>query len=181
MIYFDKSPCFYSEEILNEENHFRIIVLRNKFQHTAKMSLKSNIVLNLDSLDALSSVVSQFREFVKYPVMLFEGDLGAGKTTLIKELITQYGCEDRGSSPSYALINNYNCKGEPIYHIDLYRLNTAEEAFSLGLEEIIYSGSKCLIEWPGLIMNQVVPPYEHIRIEIDKDGGRTIRITHIEE
>jgi len=101
----------------------------------------------VENLEALPQVAQQINSDLEHSLVLLVGDLGAGKTTLTKELIALRGCVDAGSSPSYSIINQYMLKtGGKLYHIDLYRINTPEEAFSLGLEDIIYSGQLCLVE-----------------------------------
>lgn len=82
-------------------------------------------------------------------VWLFRGQMGAGKTTLSKELLKQLGVEDSVQSPTFSLVNEYlNHNGEHIYHFDLYRLKNVQEALAIGIEEYIDSGNYCIIEWP---------------------------------
>ncbi len=86
-------------------------------------------------------------------VWLFIGEMGAGKTTLIKAICQQLGTTDDLSSPTYALVNEYSISGQPtkIYHLDLYRLRDIEEALDIGIEDYLLGGDYCLIEWPQLI------------------------------
>ncbi len=130
--------------------------------------------------EQLPEVVSSLMEAMKFPLILMQGQLGAGKTTLVKEILRQKGCQDTGTSPSYSLINQYGSGDEIFYHIDLYRLERPEEAFNLGIEEFIYSGALCMIEWPELIMEHIDKPFEIIQIEVAPDGGRSISIIHQE-
>ncbi len=85
-------------------------------------------------------------------VFLFEGEMGAGKTTLIEALCAAKGVKDHMSSPTFSIINQYayieNGTEKFIYHIDLYRLNDEEEIIQAGVEDCVYSGSLCLVEWP---------------------------------
>jgi tRNA threonylcarbamoyladenosine biosynthesis protein TsaE len=81
-------------------------------------------------------------------VFAFHGQLGAGKTTLIKALCDALGVKDHTSSPSFALVNTYGSAHGPVHHFDLYRLHNAQEAFDAGLEEAVWSGAYCFIEWP---------------------------------
>lgn len=87
-------------------------------------------------------------------VWLFTGHMGAGKTTLIKAICSALGAEGDFSSPTYSLVNEYEVKQgkSKIYHLDLYRLKNIDEALDIGIEEYLYSGGYCLIEWPQLIM-----------------------------
>jgi tRNA threonylcarbamoyladenosine biosynthesis protein TsaE len=87
-------------------------------------------------------------------VWLFTGDMGAGKTTLIKAICSALGAKGDFSSPTYSLVNEYDLanNNDKIYHLDLYRLKNINEALDIGIEEYLYSGGYCLIEWPQLIM-----------------------------
>ncbi|MBS1686727.1 MAG: tRNA (adenosine(37)-N6)-threonylcarbamoyltransferase complex ATPase subunit type 1 TsaE [Bacteroidetes bacterium] len=86
-------------------------------------------------------------------IWLFTGEMGAGKTTLIKAICRQLGTTDDLSSPTYALVNEYSIPGQPtrIYHLDLYRLRDIEEALDIGMEDYLLGGDYCLIEWPQII------------------------------
>ena len=105
---------------------------------------------------------------------LFTGQIGAGKTTIIQRICNYLQVEDEVTSPSYSLVNEY--KGaEPLYHIDLYRLTDIEEALSIGIEEYLYSGYYCFIEWPELITPLFSEmPILNIQIEIVADSRRKI-------
>jgi tRNA threonylcarbamoyladenosine biosynthesis protein TsaE len=109
-------------------------------------------------------------------IFIFKGAMGAGKTTLIKQICKSLGVISETSSPTFSLINEYETnRGEVVYHFDFYRLESEDEAYDYGYEEYFYSGNKCFIEWPektpGLI------PDKFITIEIDVDGfERVIRV-----
>lgn len=128
------------------------------------------------SLEELPNIVGQLMNDVKHPIVLLVGELGAGKTTLVKEILRLQQCSDIGSSPSYSIINQYNGKHGIIYHIDLYRIEHAEEAFALGLEEILYSGSPCYIEWPQIIMDYLNVDHHTLTIEVDENNHRHFRL-----
>ncbi len=82
-------------------------------------------------------------------VWLFSGEMGAGKTSLIKELGKQIGIQQSVQSPTFSLVNSYETKdGKPVYHFDLYRLKNTAEAIDIGIEEYLDSGHLCFIEWP---------------------------------
>lgn len=112
-------------------------------------------------------------------IVLLTGDLGAGKTTFVKQIASLLGSEEDTSSPTYALVNEYLGADGQIYHIDLYRLNDTHEAVDMGIEEYLDSGTYCFIEWP-----QIIAPLigEHWSVEIDllKDGSRSISIQHFQ-
>lgn len=108
-------------------------------------------------------------------VLLLNGELGAGKTTLVKAIAKQYGI-DETSSPTFSLINEYQgSKGEKVYHIDLYRLQSLEEAIEIGIEDYLYSGNRCWIEWPDVIM-PLVEDAAILRILRLDNGSRQISI-----
>lgn len=113
-------------------------------------------VRNLTELDA---VTEQLLEAGKaHSVWLFEGEMGAGKTTLIKAICRQMGVLNTVQSPTFSIVNEYVTEaGDPVYHFDCYRLRNEEEALDSGLEEYIDSGERCLIEWPERIAG-LLPP-----------------------
>ncbi len=95
-----------------------------------------------------------------YSIILFYGEVGAGKTTLIKEICKQLNVKQESSSPTFSVVNEYETPTGIIYHIDLYRLKSLDEAIEIGIDEYIYSGNSCFIEWPqcieGLIFDEKV-------------------------
>ncbi len=109
-------------------------------------------------------------------VVMFEGDLGAGKTSLIKEICANLGCKDHVTSPTFSLVNEYRVGERVVYHIDLYRLESTQEAIDIGIEDYLYSGNWCFIEWPGLIKPLIEPPYAQVNIEIESTTSRKFRI-----
>ena len=108
-------------------------------------------------------------------IFLFEGHMGAGKTTLIKVICDTLGVEDRASSPTYSLVNEYESPQGKIFHFDFFRIKDETEAYDLGFEEYLYSGNYCFIEWPGKI--ESLWPENYIEVVIDQAEGqkRTIK------
>lgn len=105
------------------------------------------------SLDELPSFAHRFWQAVKGTnVFLFYGEMGAGKTTLIEALCAEKGVKERMGSPTFSIINQYayreNGEEKQIYHIDLYRLKDEEEIIQAGVEDCVYSGAICMVEWP---------------------------------
>jgi tRNA threonylcarbamoyladenosine biosynthesis protein TsaE len=103
-------------------------------------------------------------------IWTFTGDLGAGKTTLIKELASLLGSTDIISSPTYTIVNQYLLPNGNIYHIDAYRLEDEEEAFQAGIEEIIDSGHFVWIEWPQKIENLLPEKILNIQIFVHPEN-----------
>jgi tRNA threonylcarbamoyladenosine biosynthesis protein TsaE len=110
----------------------------------------------------LAQIISQFR------VVTFTGNLGAGKTTLIKVLCGHLGVKETVNSPTFSLVNQYTIEGaevgDVLFHIDLYRLKNEEEAFDAGIEEHLFSGHLCLVEWPEKAIGII--PDNTLRVEI---------------
>ncbi len=111
-------------------------------------------------------------------IWLVEGQMGAGKTTLIKALCKKLGVRDTVNSPTFSIVNEYeNGAGEPIYHFDFYRIKNLEEAKDIGFEEYLYSGYLCLIEWSSLVMELIDTPYWRIDILVNDDDSRIITLS----
>jgi len=110
-------------------------------------------------------------------VVLFEGEMGSGKTTLIKEILREMGSGDRVSSPTFALVNEYKTSGKTVFHFDLYRLESFEEAMDFGIEEYLYNkNAYTFIEWPDII-EQILPDNsQKIRIIVKDFQTRELQI-----
>src|SRR5690606_3879181 len=115
-------------------------------------------------------------------IWLFEGGMGAGKTTLIKEIARQLQVEDPVSSPTFSIVNEYlGADGQPIYHFDFYRIEDQEEALDLGVEEYFYSGNYCWIEWAERISAYIPEKFALIRIEVGENDEREISLKIIDD
>ena len=112
--------------------------------------------------------------------LAFYGEMGAGKTTLIKAICNQLGVADTTSSPTFAIINEYATNhGCSIFHFDFYRINNISEAYDFGYEEYFYSGELCMIEWPEKIEELLPVPHYKVRISLDSNGNRVIQLSKI--
>ena len=110
-------------------------------------------------------------------LLAFHGDLGAGKTTLIKAMGQELGVADAMSSPTFALVNEYRSgAGDPVYHFDLYRLKDAAELDAIGFSEYVDSGNYCFIEWPQLAEELLPPGTLHVTLEGGANGVRLISL-----
>ena len=108
--------------------------------------------IEIDSLSSLEDVARQIIQSLgERNVVLFRGEMGAGKTTLISRIVEALGAGDNVTSPTFALVNQYEGTERRIYHFDFYRIERIEEVFDFGYEEYFYSGDLCLVEWPEKI------------------------------
>ena len=136
------------------------------------------MLLKIDSINDLPEAADAILEALNgRSIVAFWGEMGAGKTTLIRALCDRLGITDTVTSPTFALVNEYHTEtGEPIYHFDFYRINRIEEVFDFGYEEYFYSGNLCLIEWPEKIEGLLPGETLSVRIRITSDESRTIEI-----
>lgn len=127
-------------------------------------------------LDHIGSSAEAFwRQFDPSLIFAFHGRMGAGKTTFIRALCAVKGVVDTVASPSFPIINQYKYPGGNIFHIDLYRLRDEEEAWRAGVEDVLYSGEICLVEWPERAPG-IFPPGT-IRVEVEIVDPSTRKIT----
>lgn len=114
--------------------------------------------------------------FGQFKVWCFDAEMGAGKTTLIKQLCRELGVGGEMSSPTFSIVNEYESeKGAEIYHFDFYRLKDIEEAMDIGVEDYLFSGNLCLLEWPEIIAPLL--PDEYLQINIKLVGENTRSLT----
>ncbi len=107
----------------------------------------------------------------KRRIIVFNGEMGSGKTTLIKEICLKLGVKENVSSPTFGIINAYlGSKGE-VFHFDAYRIENEKEAFDIGIEEYLYSGNWCLIEWPDKIEEFLPNKKEILEVDIKVDSN----------
>ena len=110
-------------------------------------------------------------------IILFHGDMGVGKTTLIKEICKILGTEDLISSPTFSIVNEYiTSNDETIFHFDFYRIDNEEEAYNIGVEDYFDSNHWCLIEWPSVVENLLPLENVNVYLTVLEDGQRNIQI-----
>ena len=134
--------------------------------------------LHIDSLSDLPEAAEAVIDALQgRSVVAFRGGMGAGKTTLIREIVAQLGSEDAVTSPTFAIINQYEGEGgRRICHFDFYRIDDIREAYDFGYEEYFYSGDLCLVEWPEKIEELLPPDVMTVSIGVDSEDERTITI-----
>lgn len=134
--------------------------------------------MKIDSLDKINETAKEFVSFMgDNKVFVFYGSMGAGKTTFITALCKELGVTDVISSPTFAIVNEYETKsGNSIFHFDFYRINKVEEAFDFGYEDYFYSGNICFIEWPEKVAELIPQNAVKVFITEKEDGSREIEL-----
>lgn len=129
------------------------------------------------SLDEINEVARQILAQNPNKVILFHGEMGVGKTTLIKSLSKELGVNGATGSPTFSLVNEYQTiNNQVVYHFDFYRLNKETEALDMGADEYFYSGNWCFIEWADKIPNLVPESHSVIQISLLPDGKRSLSL-----
>jgi len=137
------------------------------------------MIITVNELADLDAAAKQVIEAIgNRKVVAFYGQMGAGKTTLIKHICQVLNVKDVVNSPTFSLVNEYQLpNGEPIYHFDFYRINKIEEAFDFGYEEYFFSDYLCLVEWPEIIEDLIPDDAAKLSIRVLDNGKREIQIT----
>jgi tRNA threonylcarbamoyladenosine biosynthesis protein TsaE len=142
--------------------------------------MKDNMLLTATSTTQLPSIASEIISFARgIRIFLFYGNMGAGKTTLIKALCENLGTTEPVTSPTFSIVNEYIGTKNRIYHFDFYRLKNQTEALDMGYEEYFYSDAYCFIEWPEKIPDLLPANYININIKVLDDNSRQIIIKQI--
>ncbi len=129
------------------------------------------------SLDEIHLAAQQIILNSPSKIVLFQGEMGAGKTTLIKEVARMLGVLGATSSPTFSLVNEYHINDHDVlYHFDLYRLESEVEALDFGIEDYLYSGHWCFIEWPEKISNMIPDVHTLVTLEVLNEEKRLLTI-----
>ena len=129
------------------------------------------------SLDQIQEVAEQIIASNPKKIILFNGEMGVGKTTLIKQLCKSLGVQDATSSPTFSLVNEYyTSDNQIIYHFDFYRLNKETEALDMGVDDYLYSGNWCFIEWSEKIASLIPEEHSTVTIKVSEEGKRILEL-----
>lgn len=146
------------------------------YTYTIKKDEKNELLMFNESEQCVSPL-EMLKLAEPHRVFAFDGKMGAGKTTFIKQLCLSMGTMDVVNSPTFAIVNVYDVeqpyKGE-VYHFDCYRLKDIREAIDFGAEEYLYSGNYCFIEWPEIISPILPEDTVYIHIEPQPNGDRKL-------
>ncbi len=134
--------------------------------------------ISINSLESLPEVAKLVLESLNgRTVVLLDGAMGSGKTTLVREIAAQLGSQDGVSSPTFAIVNEYILgDGESMFHFDMYRIESLVEARDMGFEEYLHSGSLCFIEWAERVEELLPEDSMVVRIEAPTPTDRTFKI-----
>ncbi len=144
-------------------------------------SKQTVLKLSCSSIKELPQIAKKMLSFAdQLKVWLFVGELGAGKTTLIKEICKTLGVKDEVASPTFAIINEYIANQNPLYHFDFYRIKNEEEAMDIGVSDYFYSGNYCFIEWPQKVESLLPDELLLIDIEGFDNENRIFKLTKYE-
>jgi tRNA threonylcarbamoyladenosine biosynthesis protein TsaE len=131
--------------------------------------------IKIQSIDTIRESAREFIENIgESKVFAFYGKMGAGKTTFVKAICEELGVEDVITSPTFAIVNEYEAKGQPIFHFDFYRIKKLDEVYDMGYEDYFYSGALCFIEWPELIEELLPEDAVKVTIGVNDNDERTV-------
>jgi len=129
--------------------------------------------------EAARQIIDLLSEEAK--VWLFYGEMGAGKTTIIKALCEAWGVADTVSSPTFSLVREYRSRElQTFYHFDFYRIEDEEEAWDIGIEDYFYSGNYCLVEWPERVKSLLPDAFVRIDVKVGQDNSRRVYLSSYE-
>lgn len=129
-------------------------------------------------ISEVEQVAKKLIENAKTKTLLFYGDMGVGKTTLIKTIVKVLGSTDEVSSPTFSIVNEYKLQDEKIFHFDLYRINDIEEAYNFGIEDYLDAPFWKLIEWPEKTESILYDDFDVITLKLDKNNNRILSLNN---
>ena len=128
----------------------------------------------IHQLEEWKDIVNQIIPNIQHNILLLKGNLGAGKTTFSQFLLKELGSSDEISSPTYSIVNEYDTPKGKVFHFDLYRLKSVEEAYDFGIEEYLDNGYLSIIEWPEIYTDELEGYDFHEMIITNTESGREI-------
>jgi tRNA threonylcarbamoyladenosine biosynthesis protein TsaE len=131
-------------------------------------------VVEADLPEVANQILNEAQE---YKIWLFTGEMGAGKTTLIKAMCEVLGVDHVMSSPTFSIVNEYLAREQRVFHFDFFRIKNEAEAYDIGAEEYFYSGSYCFIEWPEKIPGLIPADHAHVNLTLENNTFRTIALS----
>ena len=126
------------------------------------------------ALEDIDRIASQLIKSFNNKIILFNGEMGAGKTTLISALVRSLGGTEEASSPTFSIVNEYEVENDYVYHFDFYRIKNHYEALDIGVEDYFCSGYWNFIEWPDKIKTLLPSDVINVHLTIEADNCRTI-------
>lgn len=132
-------------------------------------------------IESINNVANEVLVNVTSKTILFYGEMGAGKTTLISALVKALGGVDETSSPTFSIVNEYQVDNDMVYHFDFYRIEDETEVLDIGIEDYFYSGHWVFIEWPDKIEGILPEEADISYIKINKNGSRTLELSVYEK
>lgn len=128
------------------------------------------------SLNELDFAVKHILKHTKHKTLLFDAEMGTGKTTLIKALVKALGCDEAVSSPTFSLVNEYQGDTFKIFHFDLYRIENSDELYDFGIEMYLEDEAYILVEWPQLLEPILDNNYQVVSINLDENLNRVLEL-----
>ena len=137
--------------------------------------MTKDINYSIEEIGRTSKIILSLNPSSK--IFIFNGEMGSGKTTLIKAIIKELGYKGTVSSPTFSIINEY-LNGDKIYHFDFYRIKNKNELLDIGIDEYISRNDWCFIEWPSLIADMLPDKYIELNIDVISNDDRKLRINY---
>ncbi len=128
------------------------------------------------TLNSINEVAKQVITCLNSKIIVLHGDMGVGKTTLIKALVKALGSDDEVNSPTFSIVNEYSMENDTIFHFDLYRIKDLDEAYNFGIEEYVYSNHWVIIEWPEIIESILPDEIDRIDLALQSDNSRVLKL-----
>lgn len=128
------------------------------------------------NIENINDVAKRLINNLTSKTLLIYGNMGVGKTTMVKAIAKLLGSYDDVSSPTFSIVNEYEANNIKIYHFDLYRIKEVEELYNLGIEDYLFSDNWSIIEWPEKIENMVPIHFDRIDLELNSDNSRTLKL-----